>query len=145
LSIGNICGSKVAIIKPGTLMNNSGLAVGAAARFFKITNSNIFVIHDDLDLVCGKVRVKLSGSSGGHNGIRSINGAIGKDYWRIRVGIDRPDCRSNVTPYVLSDFGGAQRLIIDAVLASIAFHLPVLLGGDADLFMNRITGNVANI
>lgn len=86
----NIDGRRVIFVRPMTLMNLSGNAVGAIARFYKIPNENITVIHDDMDLDVGKVKEKIGGSSAGHNGIKSVDSAIGTEYRRIRIGIGRP-------------------------------------------------------
>jgi PTH1 family peptidyl-tRNA hydrolase len=95
---------KVFIQKPQTFMNLSGKAVSQLASFFQISTQNIFVIHDDIDLESLDVKIKFSGSSGGHNGIRSIDSVIGKEYWRIKVGVGRPISKDGVADYVLSPF-----------------------------------------
>ena len=86
----NIDGRRVIFVLPQTFMNNSGTAVGALARFYKIPNENITVIHDDMDLKTGVLREKIGGGSAGHNGIKSVDAAIGSDYRRIRIGIGHP-------------------------------------------------------
>ena len=94
---------KVVFTKPQTFMNLSGEAIQQFVHFYKVNPMNIVVIHDDLDLLPGKVKIKFSGSSGGHNGIKSVDKCIGSEYWRIRVGIGRPeDKQILITDYVLS-------------------------------------------
>ena len=96
--------AKIFIQKPQTYMNNSGRAVSQIASFYKIETNNIFVIQDDLDLKPLQVRIKFGGSNGGHNGLRDIEKAIGKNYWHIKIGIGRPLEKSQVADYVLSAF-----------------------------------------
>ena len=105
---GEIEGQKVLLLKPETFMNLSGQAVVAACSFFKIPPSDVIVIQDDIDLPLGKIRVKQGGSSAGHNGIKSIDAAIGPDYHRIRIGVGRPEGPMDVADYVLSAFSKEQ-------------------------------------
>jgi PTH1 family peptidyl-tRNA hydrolase len=91
-------------LKPSTYMNLSGESVVLVKNFYKIENDNIIVIHDDLDLKLGALKFKRGGSSGGHNGLKSIDKYIGNDYYRIRIGIGRPERKEEVVNYVLSDF-----------------------------------------
>jgi PTH1 family peptidyl-tRNA hydrolase len=91
-------------LKPSTFMNLSGESVVLVKNFYKIDNENIIVIHDDLDLKLGALKFKRGGSSGGHNGLKSIDKYIGNDYYRIRIGIGRPERKEEVINYVLSDF-----------------------------------------
>ncbi len=92
------------LLKPLTFMNLSGQSVLAVKNFYKIALENIIVIHDDLDLGLGAIRIKKGGSSGGHNGLKSLDATIGKEYIRIRFGIGRPPTKEEVIDYVLSDF-----------------------------------------
>ena len=96
--------AKVFLQKPQTFMNLSGEAVIQSVSFYKINIDNVLVIHDDIDLAPFEVRIKKGGSNGGHNGLRSIDSAIGKDYWRIRIVVGRPKDKSQVASYVLSAF-----------------------------------------
>ena len=86
----NINGRRVIFALPQTFMNNSGVAVGALVRFYKIPIENVVVIHDDMDIKPGMVREKIGGGSAGHNGIKSVDAAIGPEYRRIRIGIGHP-------------------------------------------------------
>src|SRR3954465_5546845 len=90
LAEASIGGERVLLLKPQTFMNASGESVGEAARFFKLLLSDIVVIHDEIDLRPGKLRVKRGGGSAGHNGLRSIDALLGPDYWRVRVGGGQP-------------------------------------------------------
>ena len=103
-------------------MNLSGDAVGALARFYKIPTENIIVIHDDMDIKLGNVRKKVGGSSAGHNGIKSIDAAIGSEYKRIRIGIGHPrdfDLKMDGADWVLGRFNDEQMKEIDAAIKSI--------------------------
>jgi len=95
-------------LKPLTFMNLSGKSVSAVARFFKISVEDIVVIHDDIDLPFGEIRIKRGGGNGGHNGLKSIDAMIGKDYIRIRMGVGKPERKSQVADYVLSDFSSFE-------------------------------------
>lgn len=90
--------------KPTTYMNNSGVAVYSIKEYYKIDLENIIVIHDDLDLPFGTVKFKIGGGHGGHNGLKSLDSHIGKDYIRVRIGIGKPKDKDDVANYVLSDF-----------------------------------------
>ncbi len=122
---------KVLLLKPTTFMNDSGRAVGEAARFYRLGEEDVFVFHDELDLEAGKIRVKKGGGNAGHNGLRSITAHLGNDYWRVRIGIGHPGHKDRVTGHVLGDFAKAEREgwlrdMLDA-LAREAHHL---LGAD---------------
>jgi len=91
-------------LKPSTYMNLSGESVSAVKNFYKIDNDDIIVIHDDLDLKLGALKFKKGGGHGGHNGLKSIDSHIGNDYHRIRIGIGRPDDKSEVVNFVLGKF-----------------------------------------
>lgn len=115
-------GKKYIFAKPQTFMNNSGIAVSALMTYYKIPLENITVIHDDMDLPLGKIRVKTGGGSAGHNGIRSIDAAVGNEYQRIRVGIGHPrDFNSPILPadWVLGKFPDDQQQAIDAAIKQI--------------------------
>jgi len=91
-------------LKPLTFMNLSGESVKLVKDFYKINNDDIIVIHDDIDLNIGALKFKKGGSNGGHNGLKSIDKLIENDYWRIRIGVGRPERKEQVVSYVLSDF-----------------------------------------
>jgi PTH1 family peptidyl-tRNA hydrolase len=99
-------------LKPSTFMNLSGESVVLVKNFYKIDNENIIVIHDDLDLKLGAIKFKRGGSSGGHNGLKSIDKYIGNDYYRIRIGIGRPERKEEVINYVLSNFNNEELVCI---------------------------------
>jgi peptidyl-tRNA hydrolase, PTH1 family len=139
LSEGVIAGERRLLLLPQTFMNLSGESVLAAMSFFKIAPGDIVVIHDELDLRPGKVRVKRGGGNAGHNGLRSIDAMIGADYWRIRIGIGHPGIKELVHPYVLQNFPADEsRLWVTPLTEAVAEALPLLLGGAPDAFMSEV-------
>jgi len=104
-------------LKPTTYMNLSGKSVQAVKNFFKIDAEDIVVIHDDIDLPFGAIRFKQGGGHGGHNGLRSIDERIGRDYYRIRLGVGKPEHKSQVVDYVLHDFSPQESEHLDAIIA----------------------------
>lgn len=139
ISEGSIGGDKVLVLKPETYMNLSGQSVSAALRFHKLTLDDVIVLHDELDLAPGRIRVKKGGGAGGHNGLKSIDAHLGKDYWRLRIGIGHPGDRERVTGHVLSDFAKAESVWLDPLLDALAEHLPLLLTGQDSQFVNKVT------
>jgi len=129
---------KVYALKPQTFMNLSGNAVLAMASFYKIPPENIIVFYDELDLTPGKLRVKQGGGANGHNGLKSIDAHLGKNYWRVRLGIGRPAEKDRVTGYVLGDFAKADGLWLDKLLPVIADEFPLLLQKNDGKFMTNI-------
>lgn len=103
-------------LKPTTFMNLSGQSVQAVAHFYKIDSSDILVVHDDLDLPFGAVRLKIGGGHGGHNGLRSIDASIGTNYNRLRLGIEKPERKEMVAGYVLSKFNTDERELLGKFL-----------------------------
>jgi peptidyl-tRNA hydrolase, PTH1 family len=110
LSTGRIGQNRVIAVKPSTYMNLSGEAVQAVMNFYKIHPDNVAVIHDELDIDFGQIRLRKGGSSAGHNGIKSITGAIGEDYARVRIGVGpKQPARMKSEDFVLQDFNPEQR------------------------------------
>lgn len=108
---------KVLLLKPQTFMNRSGQAVGPATHFHHLSPKDVIVIHDDLDLEFGEVRIKVGGGHGGHNGLRSLIAHLGSpDFIRIRVGIGRPPWKGDVTGWVLGAFDEEQNEALPEVL-----------------------------
>ena len=138
LSQGEVAGEKALAFRPLTYMNESGRAVGEAARFFKVPPERIFVFYDELDLAPGKLRVKFGGGAAGHNGIRSIDSHLGPDFWRIRLGIGHPGHRDKVTGHVLKDFTKQDKVWLDPLLDAIAEALPLLVAGEEESFMTKV-------
>ena len=138
LADGEFAGEKTLLMKPLTFMNESGRAVGEAARFYKITPADVVVIHDELDLAPGKTRIKAGGGSAGHNGLRSVTAHIGNDYRRLRIGIGHPGHRAAVNRHVLHDFAKADSVWLIPLLDAIAENAPLLAGDKDSLFVNRL-------
>ena len=138
IAAGRLAGRDVLALKPATFMNQSGRSVAEAARFYKVSLAGLFVFHDELDLAAGKVRVKRGGGAAGHNGLRSIDAHLGADYWRVRLGIGRPDDKRGVLDHVLDDFDEADRSWLDPILAAVAEQAPLLVAGDAAAFASKV-------
>jgi peptidyl-tRNA hydrolase, PTH1 family len=144
LAEGVIAGERRLLLCPQTFMNASGESVLAAMSFYKIAPGEIVVIHDELDLRPGKVRVKRGGGNAGHNGLRSIDAMIGPDYWRIRIGIGHPGIKELVHPYVLQNFAAEEmRLWVVPLVEAVAETIPWLLDGAPDAFMSEVARLVA--
>ena len=139
---GRIGDRKVLGLKPLTFMNRSGDAVAAAANFYKIPASRVIVLYDEIDLAPGKVKMKQGGGAAGHNGIRSIDAAIGPDFWRVRIGVGHPGQKELVHGYVLHDFAKAERAWLDPLLDGIAAEIDSAVDGKPDLFMTRLAARV---
>ena len=107
-------------LKPTTYMNLSGKSVLSVKQFFKIEQENIIVIHDDIDLPFGAVRFKKGGGHGGHNGLKSLDAMIGKEYIRVRVGVGKPEHKSQVADYVLHDFSENEKHSLSALIAYVS-------------------------
>ena len=140
---GTIAGEKVVALKPQTFMNLSGQSVGMAARYLKVTLPHVVVIHDELDLPPGKIRVKTGGGAGGHNGLKSIDAHLGRDYRRVRLGIGHPGDKNLVTSYVLHPFAKADQLWLPPLLDAVADGFAALVAGDDAGFMNKVTVQTA--
>jgi PTH1 family peptidyl-tRNA hydrolase len=121
-----------------TFMNLSGDSVGEAMRFYKLSPSDIIVIHDELDLAPGKLKLKTGGGNGGHNGLKSIDAHCGKDYKRLRVGIGHPGHKDRVNSHVLGDFSKADREWLEPLLDAIADNTDLMAKGDDAGFLNKV-------
>jgi PTH1 family peptidyl-tRNA hydrolase len=138
--LGRVDGRSVILAKPITFMNLSGPAVRNLAYFFSLDTKDLLVIHDDIDLVFGKIKIKQKGGDGGHNGLKSLIEAFGSGaFARVRIGIGRPDTKQEVKGYVLNRFDAQQEAVLDEVItmAQDAVETIVLRGLSGG--MNRIT------
>ncbi len=140
---GRIGRHKVLALKPETYMNESGQAVGAALRFYKLDPAAVTVLYDEIDLRPGKIKAKLDGGNAGHNGLRSIDAHIGKNYWRVRLGIGHPGDKDLVHAHVLSNFAKAESAWLVPLLDAVAEEMPGLLDGDDSGFMSRVAHRTA--
>jgi PTH1 family peptidyl-tRNA hydrolase len=134
-----LAGRRVVLARPRSFMNVSGPAVAATARYFKIPPTDVVVVHDDLDLDYGVLRLKRGGGEGGHNGLRSISACLGsKDYLRVRFGIGRPPGRMDPADYVLRDFSSVQHAELDLLVNRCADAVERLLAHGLAATQNQL-------
>jgi len=125
---GHLAGRSVTIIKPLTFMNDSGFPVSGASGYYRLDAERILVIHDELDLPFGSIRLKRGGGDNGHNGLRSVTLRLGtREYYRARIGIGRPPGRMDPAAYVLRDFSAPERKELPLVLERAADAVEMLL------------------
>jgi len=142
IGTGVISGTQVVLAKPQTYMNASGIAVMNLLGKYKLKPEDLIVIHDDLDLPLGKIRIKQSSSAGGHNGIKSIIGSLGtQEFTRFRIGISRPQnenvAEDTIVDYVLGDFEGEDRKLVDETIKRVSEAIICLLTEDLTTAMNK--------
>lgn len=135
---GRIADQKILLLKPSTFMNRSGLAVGEAARFFKLEPSSIIVFCDEIDLAPGRIKAKLGGGHAGHNGLRDIIAQIGPQFHRVRMGVGHPGNKELVSPHVLSDFSKDEQCWLVPLLDSVAEATPWLVEADSARFLSEV-------
>jgi peptidyl-tRNA hydrolase, PTH1 family len=135
---GSIGSERVTLLKPETFMNDSGRAVGEAMRFLKIEPADVYVFHDELDLLPGKIKVKSGGGNAGHNGLRSISAHIGNEYPRVRLGIGHPGSKDAVVHYVLNDFAKSEKQWLNELLDAVSEASPHLAKGDESRFLTAV-------
>ena len=136
---GTIDGTSVLFLKPQTYMNLSGEAVGAAARFYKIPPENTIILHDELDLAAGTVRIRQGGGSAGHNGLKSIGQHFGNATWRLRMGIGHPGDKDRVTGHVLGNFQEDEFRWLEPLLEKLAANFPLMLSGQSAKLQAMLT------
>ena len=134
-SEGQIGLERCILLKPSTYMNESGRAVGEALRFYKLPITDVIVIHDEIDLKPGAIRVKKGGGNAGHNGLKSISAHVGNDYVRVRLGVDHPGDKAVVAHYVLQDFAKADREWLLPLLDGVARGMTKLVEGNEAAFL----------
>ena len=137
LTMGNIGEKKVYAIKPLTFMNNSGTCIRELIEYFKIESSDIIVFHDDLDIEFGKIKAKFGGADAGHNGIKSLDKFIGKEYSRVRIGIGKPE-KLKVNDFVLGDFNEDEKIQLEQISKKIIESVNLLIDKKLDLFSSKI-------
>jgi PTH1 family peptidyl-tRNA hydrolase len=137
---GQIEGEKVYLLKPQTYMNLSGNSVVKVANFYKILPQNIIVIHDDMDLPTDKIKAKLGGGAGGHNGLKSIDACISANYNRIRIGVGHPQNKTgeNVINHVLSGFSKADKVNIENDIDIVTDIIGILIKKGVAEFSNQL-------
>lgn len=135
---GRLAGRRTVLAKPRSLMNLSGGPVAGIARFHKVDPGSLVVVHDELDLPHGEIRLKLGGGENGHNGLRSITKSLGtKDYLRVRFGVGRPPGRMDPADYVLRDFSSAERKELDFFVDHCADVVEILVSEGLEAAQNR--------
>jgi peptidyl-tRNA hydrolase, PTH1 family len=135
---GRLSGRRVVLAKPRTYMNVSGGPVAGLLRYYSVAVEDLVVVHDELDLGFGVVRLKRGGGEGGHNGLRSVSGSIGsKEYLRVRFGIGRPPGRQDPADYVLKRFSGAERTELDFAVDLAADATEALLADGLEAAQNK--------
>ena len=129
---------RTVVLKPLTYMNESGRSIGEAMRFYGLAPGDVVVLHDELDLPAGKVRIKSGGGHAGHNGLRSIHAHIGPEFHRVRIGIGHPGLKELVHGYVLHDFAKADREWLEPLLDAVADAAPNLSRREFASFQNKV-------
>jgi PTH1 family peptidyl-tRNA hydrolase len=136
---GRLGNRSVVVAKPRTFMNESGRHIGPLAKFYSVSPADVIVIHDELDIDFGKIRLKLGGGEGGHNGLRSVVNALGtKDFQRIRIGIGRPPGRKDPAAFVLENFTAAERNEVPTICEQAADATELLLQAGLEAAQNRL-------
>jgi len=139
ISTGRLAGRPVVLAKPRCYMNESGRQVGPLAKFYSVPPADIIVLHDELDLDFGRIRLKLGGGEGGHNGLRSVAAALGsKDFHRVRIGIGRPPGRKDPAAFVLEPFNAAERAEIPTICEQAADAAELLIELGLEPAQNRV-------
>lgn len=134
---------KITLLYPKTYINNSGLAVSKITKFYKFEPRKILVIHDDIDLKCGDIRLKKFGGHGGHNGLRDIINRLGtKNFYRLRIGIGHPGSHSQVFNYVLSKPSTIDKFKIDDAISRSILYIKDIIEGNHQYVMNRLHSRV---
>ena len=134
-----VAGNNVWLLKPGTFMNASGLSVKSLLSFYRIEPQNILVVHDEIDLPAGEIKIKSGGGHGGHNGLRDIINQLGsKDFLRLRVGVGHPGSKDQVVDYVLQKASKDDKIDIDVAMDSALKVMPDLLSGNLEQAMQSL-------
>jgi len=136
---GRLAHRPVVLAKPRVYMNESGRQVGPLAKFYSVRPADVIVIHDDLDIDFGRVRLKTGGGEGGHNGLRSIAAALGtKEFQRVRIGIGRPPGRKDPAAFVLEPFTSAERGEVPTLCEVAADATELLIGAGLEAAQNQV-------
>jgi PTH1 family peptidyl-tRNA hydrolase len=139
VATGRLAGRSVVLAKPRCYMNESGRQVGPLAKFYSVQPADIIVLHDDLDLDFGRIRLKLGGGEGGHNGLRSVASAlVTKDFQRVRIGIGRPPGRKDPAAFVLEPFSASERSEVPTICEQAADATELLIELGLEPAQNRV-------
>ena len=128
--------NRTILIKPETYMNNSGDAVSQIANFYKIDSKNILVLHDELDIPFGKIRIKSGGGNAGHNGLKSISKKIDNNYTRVRLGIGHPGNKERVNGHVMGNFTGSEKERLNQILNYLTNNIYEILNKKESFIIN---------
>jgi PTH1 family peptidyl-tRNA hydrolase len=137
---GRVGDSAIILAKPQTFMNRSGNSVGKLSDYYDVEVSDILVVYDEIDLPFGTLRIREKGGSGGHNGMRSVIDKVGRDFPRIRLGVDRPPGRMDPADYVLSDFREEEWPLVDEMIATAVGAIEMIISDGLDLAMTQYNG-----
>ncbi|GAA2418894.1 aminoacyl-tRNA hydrolase [Mycolicibacterium llatzerense] len=139
VTTGRLGGRSVVLAKPRTYMNESGRHIGPLAKFYSVEPADIVVIHDELDIDFGRIRLKFGGGEGGHNGLRSIASALGtKDFQRVRIGVGRPPGRQDPAAFVLENFNSKERPELGTILEQASDATELLLQYGVEAAQNTV-------
>jgi PTH1 family peptidyl-tRNA hydrolase len=139
IATGRLGGRSVVLAKPRCYMNESGRQVGPLAKFYSVAAADVVIIHDELDIDFGQIRLKLGGGEGGHNGLRSVANALGtKDFQRVRIGIGRPPGRKDPATFVLENFSTAERPEVPTMCEQAADATELLIELGLEPAQNRV-------
>ncbi|MDY6997608.1 MAG: aminoacyl-tRNA hydrolase [Actinomycetota bacterium] len=139
VATGRLAGRSVVLAKPRVYMNESGRQVGPLAKFYSVSPADVVVIHDELDIDFGRIRLKRGGGEGGHNGLRSVASALGtKDFQRVRIGIGRPPGRQDPAAYVLQPFSSTERTEVPTVCEQAADATELLIAEGLEPAQNTV-------
>ncbi|WP_133763328.1 aminoacyl-tRNA hydrolase [Mycobacterium sp. PDNC021] len=139
VTTGRLGGRSVVLAKPRTYMNESGRHIGPLAKFYSVEPADIVVIHDELDIDFGRIRLKFGGGEGGHNGLRSIASALGtKDFQRVRIGVGRPPGRQDPAAFVLENFNSKERPELGTILEQASDATELLLQHGVEAAQNTV-------
>jgi PTH1 family peptidyl-tRNA hydrolase len=131
-------GWSVWLFKPGAYMNRSGLPIASMSNYYRLSPHHLLVVHDEIDLLPGIAKLKRSGGPGGHNGLRDIIAHLGKDFWRLRLGVGHPGHRNHVIDYVLSPPNREQDELIHQGIDRTLTLIPLVIGGDMEQAMHKL-------
>lgn len=139
VTTGRLGGRSVVLAKPRTYMNESGRHVGPLAKFYSVAPADVVVLHDELDIDFGRIRLKFGGGEGGHNGLKSVASALGtKDFQRVRIGVGRPPGRQDPAAFVLENFNSRERPELGTILEQAADATELLLQHGVEAAQNTV-------
>lgn len=136
-------GAKLKLVMPQTFMNNSGKAITKLLNYYDLPLEKVVVVHDDIDLPLGRIKIKLAGGCGGHNGIKSIDNCAGNGYWRIRIGVNRPPSGFEVSDYVLSKFTQNEAKVIEDCIDSLSDYVSEIASRDFSSLKSKFAEKLA--